>query len=30
VISSTKQADVTSSVQLTFWPKGLSRRSGSE
>jgi hypothetical protein len=30
VISPTKQSDVTSSVQLTFWPKGLSRKNSSE
>lgn len=27
VISSTRQANVTSSLQLTFWPKGFSRKS---
>jgi hypothetical protein len=30
VISSTRQANVSSSVQLTFWPKGLSRKNGSD
>ncbi len=30
VISPTRQSDVTSSVQLTFWPKGLSRKNSSE
>jgi len=30
VIASTRQSNVSSSIQLTFWPKGLSRRSGSE
>jgi Capsule assembly protein Wzi/PAP2 superfamily len=29
VIATGRQSDVTSSIQLTFWPKGLSRRSGS-
>lgn len=29
VISPTKQSNITSSLQLTFWPKGLSRRKGS-
>jgi membrane-associated phospholipid phosphatase len=30
VISSTRQSNVSSSVQLTFWSRGLSRKSGSE
>jgi Capsule assembly protein Wzi/PAP2 superfamily len=30
VIAPTRQSDVTSSIQLTFWPKGLSRKNGSE
>jgi Capsule assembly protein Wzi/PAP2 superfamily len=30
VISSTKQSNVTTSVQLSFWPKGLSRKKSSE
>jgi len=29
VLSPTKQSDVTSSLQLTFWPKGLVRKSSS-
>ncbi len=29
VLASTKQSNVTSSLQLTFWPKGLSRRNSS-
>jgi len=30
VIAPTLQSNVSSSVQLTFWPRGLSRKSGSE
>ena len=30
VISPTRQSNVSSSVQLTFWPKGLSRKNGSD
>jgi membrane-associated phospholipid phosphatase len=30
VIASTKQSNVTSSVQLTFWPKGFSRKAQSD
>ena len=30
VIAPTRQSNVTSSIQLTFWPKGLSRRSSSQ
>jgi membrane-associated phospholipid phosphatase len=30
VIASTRQSNVTSSVQLTFWPRGLSRKNSSE
>jgi capsule assembly protein Wzi/PAP2 superfamily protein len=30
VIAPTKQSNVSSSLQLTFWPKGISRRHGSE
>ena len=30
VIAPTRQSNVTSSIQLTFWPRGLARRSGSE
>ena len=30
VIASGRQSNITSSVQLTFWPKGLSRKNGSE
>lgn len=30
VIASTRQSNVTSSLQLTFWPKGFSRKNGSE
>ena len=30
VIAPSKQSNITSSVQLTFWPKGLSRKNGSD
>ncbi len=30
VISPTKQTNISSSLQLTFWPKGLSRKHGSD
>jgi len=30
VIAPTRQSDVTSSVQLSFWPKGFSRRNNSD
>jgi membrane-associated phospholipid phosphatase len=30
VIASTRQSNVTSSVQLSFWPKGLSRKNSGE
>ena len=30
VIAPTRQSNVSSSLQLTFWPKGISRRHGSE
>lgn len=30
VISPTRQSDISSSVQVTFWPKGLSRRRSSD
>jgi membrane-associated phospholipid phosphatase len=30
VISATKQTNVSSSIQLTFWPKGLLRKHGSD
>ncbi len=30
VIAATRQSNVSSSLQLTFWPKGLSRKNGSE
>jgi len=30
VIALGRQSNITSSVQLTFWPKGLSRKNGSE
>ncbi len=30
VIAPAKQSNITSSVQLTFWPKGLSRKNGSD
>ena len=30
VIASTRQSNVTTAVQLTFWPKGFSRKNGSE
>lgn len=30
VFASTRQSDVSSSVQLTFWPKGLSRKNSSD
>ena len=30
VIASTRQSNITSSLQLTFWPKGLSHRSDSD
>ena len=30
VIAPTRQTNVSSSLQLTFWPKGISRRHGSE
>ena len=30
VIAPTRQSDVTSSVQLSFWPKGLSRKNSSD
>jgi hypothetical protein len=30
VIAPTQQSNITSSIQLTFWPKGLVRRHGSD
>ena len=30
VISPTKQSNVTSSVQLSFWPKGLSHKNSDQ
>jgi hypothetical protein len=29
-IASTRQSNVTTALQFTFWPKGFSRKNGSE